>query len=99
MKVSREKDEGDTKELCNCNSTYNDSPPKHQDMPFLRKKCGLMDRKDSRNITLIHTIVNNSVEIFTDSNDVRALFLEAHTQGEKSSLSCMECIFVDPRIK
>lgn len=96
-------DEDDAEELCNCQFTlaYGTKILLHNTkMKLLRgKKYGLLGGNDSGKTTLMRSIANNSVEGFPDSNDVRTVFVEADIQGEQSHLSCIEYVFVDPKIQ
>jgi len=47
----------------------------------------------------MRSIANNQVEGFPDTNEVRTVFVEADIQGEQSHLSCIEYVFVDPKIQ
>jgi len=103
MEVPEEEDEDDAEELCNCKFTlaYGTKILLHNTkMRLLRgKKYGLLGGNDSGKTTLMRAIANNSVEGFPDSNDVRTVFVEADIQGEQSHLSCIEYVFVDPKIQ
>merc|ERR1712127_886796 len=104
MEVIEEDDnEDDAEELCNCLFTlaYGTKILLHNTkMKLLRgKKYGLLGGNDSGKTTLMRAIANNSVEGFPDSNDVRTVFVEADIQGEQSHLSCIEYVFVDPKIQ
>lgn len=96
-------DEDDAEELCNCQFTlaYGTKILLHNTkMKLLRgKKYGLLGGNDSGKTTLMRSIANNSVEGFPDSSDVRTVFVEADIQGEQSHLSCIEYVFVDPKIQ
>mmetsp|Transcript_38984 Transcript_38984/g.93817 ORF Transcript_38984/g.93817 Transcript_38984/m.93817 type:complete len:1040 (-) Transcript_38984:33-3152(-) len=101
--VEEEDEEDDAEELCNCKFTlaYGTKILLHNTkMRLLRgKKYGLLGGNDSGKTTLMRSIANNQVEGFPDSNDVRTVFVEADIQGEQSHLSCIEYIFVDPKIQ
>merc|ERR1712238_618079 len=103
MEIPEEEDEDDAEELCNCKFTlaYGTKILLHNTkMRLLRgKKYGLLGGNDSGKTTLMRSIANNSVEGFPDCNDVRTVFVEADIQGEQSHLSCIEYIFVDPKIQ
>ena len=104
MEVVEEEDEEDgADELCNCQFTlaYGTKILLHNTkMRLLRgKKYGLLGGNDSGKTTLMRSIANNQVEGFPDSNDVRTVFVEADIQGEQSHLSCIEYVFVDPKIQ
>merc|ERR1712127_1073413 len=96
-------DEDDAEELCNCQFTLAYGTKillNNTKMKLLRgKKYGLLGGNDSGKTTLMRAIANNSVEGFPDSNDVRTVFVEADIQGEQSHLSCIEYVFVDPKIQ
>jgi len=101
--VEEEDEEDDAEELCNCLFTlaYGTKILLHNTkMRLLRgKKYGLLGGNDSGKTTLMRSIANNQVEGFPDSNDVRTVFVEADIQGEQSHLSCIEYVFVDPKIQ
>ncbi|KAL7536765.1 hypothetical protein ACHAXR_007377 [Thalassiosira sp. AJA248-18] len=101
--VEEEEEEDGAEELCNCLFTlaYGTKILLHNTkMRLLRgKKYGLLGGNDSGKTTLMRSIANNSVEGFPDSNDVRTVFVEADIQGEQSHLSCIEYVFVDPKIQ
>jgi len=101
--VEEDDEEDDAEELCNCNFTlaYGTKILLHNTkMRLLRgKKYGLLGGNDSGKTTLMRSIANNSVEGFPDSNDVRTVFVEADIQGEQSHLSCIDYIFMDPKIQ
>jgi elongation factor 3 len=101
--VEDEDEEDDAEELCNCQFTlaYGTKILLHNTkMRLLRgKKYGLLGGNDSGKTTLMRSIANNQVEGFPDSNEVRTVFVEADIQGEQSHLSCIEYIFVDPKIQ
>jgi len=104
MVVIEEDDEDDdAEELCNCNFTlaYGTKILLHNTkMKLLRgKKYGLLGGNDSGKTTLMRSIANNQVEGFPDSSEVRTVFVEADIQGEQSHLSCIEYVFVDPKIQ
>merc|ERR1719232_1687194 len=104
MEIPDEEDEeDDAEELCNCQFTlaYGTKILLHNTkMRLLRgKKYGLLGGNDSGKTTLMRSIANNSVEGFPDSNEVRTVFVEADIQGEQSHLSCIEYVFVDPKIQ
>jgi elongation factor 3 len=104
MEIPEEEDEeDDAEELCNCQFTlaYGTKILLHNTkMKLLRgKKYGLLGGNDSGKTTLMRSIANNSVEGFPDSEDVRTVFVEADIQGEQSHLSCIEYVFVDPKIQ
>jgi len=101
--VEEEDEEDDAEELCNCQFTlaYGTKILLHNTkMKLLRgKKYGLLGGNDSGKTTLMRSISNNQVEGFPDCNDVRTVFVEADIQGEQSHLSCIDYIFVDPKIQ
>jgi elongation factor 3 len=104
MEVPEEEDlEDDAEELCNCQFTlaYGTKILLHNTkMRLLRgKKYGLLGGNDSGKTTLMRSIANNQVEGFPDSSEVRTVFVEADIQGEQSHLSCIEYVFVDPKIQ
>jgi elongation factor 3 len=98
-----EDEEDDADELCNCQFTlaYGTKILLHNTkMRLLRgKKYGLLGGNDSGKTTLMRSIANNQVEGFPDSNEVRTVFVEADIQGEQSHLSCIEYVFIDPKIQ
>ena len=101
--VEEDDEEDDAEELCNCQFTlaYGTKILLHNTkMKLLRgKKYGLLGGNDSGKTTLMRSIANGSVEGFPDGNDVRTVFVEADIQGEQSHLSCIEYVFVDPKIQ
>jgi elongation factor 3 len=101
--VEEDDEEDDAEELCNCQFTlaYGTKILLHNTkMRLLRgKKYGLLGGNDSGKTTLMRSIANGSVEGFPDGNDVRTVFVEADIQGEQSHLSCIDYIFVDPKIQ
>merc|ERR1719276_721216 len=103
MEVVEEEDIEDGDELCNCQFTlaYGTKILLHNTkMRLLRgNKYGLLGGNDSGKTTLMRSIANNQVEGFPDSSEVRTVFVEADIQGEQSHLSCIEYVFVDPKIQ
>jgi len=104
MEIPDEDDEeDDAEELCNCQFTlaYGTKILLHNTkMKLLRgKKYGLLGGNDSGKTTLMRSIANGSVEGFPDPAEVRTVFVEADIQGEQSHLSCIDYVFVDPKIK
>jgi len=101
--VEEEDEEDDAEELCNCQFTlaYGTKILLHNTkMRLLRgKKYGLLGGNDSGKTTLMRSIANNQVEGFPDTSLVRTVFVEADIQGEQSHLSCVDYIFVDPKIQ
>jgi elongation factor 3 len=101
--VEEDDDDDDAEELCNCQFTlaYGTKILLHNTkMKLLRgKKYGLLGGNDSGKTTLMRSIANNQVEGFPDSSEVRTVFVEADIQGEQSHLSCIEYVFVDPKIQ
>eukprot|EP00957_Ditylum_brightwellii_P133996 10216833-Ditylum_brightwellii.AAC.1 len=47
----------------------------------------------------MRSIANNQVEGFPDVTEVRTVFVEADIQGEQSHLSCIDYVFIDPKIQ
>jgi len=96
-------DEDDAEELCNCQFTlaYGTKILLHNTKMKLKrgKRYGLLGGNDSGKTTLMRSIANNQVEGFPDVDQVRTVFVEADIQGEQSHLSCVEYIFVDPKIQ
>jgi elongation factor 3 len=104
MEVPDEDDEDDdAEELCNCTFTlaYGTKILLHNTKMKLKrgKRYGLLGPNDCGKTTLMRAIANNQVEGFPDTGDVRTVFVEADIQGEQSHLSCVEYIFVDPKIQ
>lgn len=98
-----EDDEDDAEELCNCTFTlaYGTKILLHNTKMRLKrgKRYGLLGPNDCGKTTLMRAIANNQVEGFPDTSQVRTVFVEADIQGEQSHLSCIEYIFVDPKIQ
>lgn len=96
-------DEDDAEELCNCTFTlaYGTKILLHNTKMKLKrgKRYGLLGPNDCGKTTLMRAIANNQVEGFPDTNEVRTVFVEADIQGEQSHLSCVEYIFIDPKIQ
>jgi len=92
----------DAEELCNCKFTlaYGTKILLHNTEMRLGRghRYGLLGANDSGKTTLMRAIANNQVDGFPDSSTVKTVFVEADIQGEQSHLSCLEYIFVDPRI-
>jgi len=103
MEPVEDEDVEDGDELCNCQFTlaYGTKILLHNTkMRLLRgNKYGLLGGNDSGKTTLMRSIANNQVEGFPDSSEVRTVFVEADIQGEQSHLSCIEYVFVDPKIQ
>lgn len=98
-----EDDEDDAEELCNCQFTlaYGTKILLHNTRMRLKRghNYGLLGGNDSGKSTLMRAIANNQVEGFPDVDQVRTVFVEADIQGEQSHLSCVDYIFVDPKIQ
>merc|ERR1719282_1366427 len=96
-------DDDDAEELCNCQFTlaYGTKILLHNTKLKLKrgKNYGLLGPNDSGKTTLMRAIANNQVEGFPDVDQVRTVFVEADIQGEQSHLSCIEYVFVDPKIR
>lgn len=96
-------DEDDAEELCNCTFTlaYGTKILLHNTkMKLMRgKRYGLLGPNDCGKTTLMRALANNQVEGFPDVDQVRTVFVEADIQGEQSHLSCVEYVFVDPKIQ
>jgi len=96
-------DEDDAEELCNCQFTlaYGTKILLHNTKMKLKrgKRYGLLGGNDSGKTTLMRSIANNQVEGFPDTDQVRTVFVEADIQGEQSHLTCIEYVFVDPKIQ
>jgi len=96
-------DEDDAEELCNCQFTlaYGTKILLHNTKMKLKrgKRYGLLGGNDSGKTTLMRSIANNQVEGFPDTSEVRTVFVEADIQGEQSHLSCIEYVFIDPKIQ
>jgi elongation factor 3 len=96
-------DEDDAEELCNCTFTlaYGTKILLHNTKMKLKRghRYGLLGPNDCGKTTLMRAIANNQVEGFPDTAQVRTLFVEADIQGEQSHLSCVEYVFVDPKIQ
>lgn len=96
-------EEDDAEELCNCTFTlaYGTKILLHNTKMKLKrgKRYGLLGPNDCGKTTLMRAISNNQVEGFPDSSQVRTVFVEADIQGEQSHLTCVEYIFVDPKIQ
>jgi elongation factor 3 len=96
-------DEDDAEELCNCTFTlaYGTKILLHNTKMRLKrgKRYGLLGPNDCGKTTLMRSIANNQVEGFPDTSEVRTVFVEADIQGEQSHLSCVEYIFIDPKIQ
>jgi elongation factor 3 len=104
LDMTEEDDEDDdAEELCNCQFTlaYGTKILLHNTkMKLLRgRRYGLLGGNDSGKTTLMRSIANNQVEGFPDTNEVRTVFVEADIQGEQSHLSCIEYVFIDPKIQ
>ncbi|GAX16349.1 elongation factor 3 [Fistulifera solaris] len=102
--VPEEDDEDDdAEELCNCTFTlaYGTKILLHNTkMKLLRgRRYGLLGTNDCGKTTLMRAIANNQVEGFPDTETVRTVFVEADIQGEQSHLSCVEYVFIDPKIQ
>ena len=102
--VPEEEDEDDdAEELCNCTFTlaYGTKILLHNTKMKLKrgKRYGLLGPNDCGKTTLMRAIANNQVEGFPDVTQVRTVFVEADIQGEQSHLSCVEYVFVDPKIQ
>jgi elongation factor 3 len=98
-----DEDEDDAEELCNCKFTlaYGTKILLHNTKMKLKrgKRYGLLGGNDSGKTTLMRSIAQNQVEGFPDTESVRTVFVEADIQGEQSHLSCIEYVFVDPKIQ
>eukprot|EP00549_Striatella_unipunctata_P000256 CAMPEP_0118684600 /NCGR_PEP_ID=MMETSP0800-20121206/6744_1 /TAXON_ID=210618 ORGANISM="Striatella unipunctata, Strain CCMP2910" /NCGR_SAMPLE_ID=MMETSP0800 /ASSEMBLY_ACC=CAM_ASM_000638 /LENGTH=1039 /DNA_ID=CAMNT_0006581345 /DNA_START=62 /DNA_END=3181 /DNA_ORIENTATION=+ len=98
-----EDEEDDAEELCNCLFTlaYGTKILLHNTKMKLKrgKRYGLLGPNDSGKTTLMRAISNNQVEGFPDVTEVRTVFVEADIQGEQSHLSCVEYVWVDPKIQ
>lgn len=96
-------DEDDAEELCNCTFTlaYGTKILLHNTKMKLKrgKRYGLLGPNDCGKTTLMRSIANNQVEGFPDTSEVRTVFVEADIQGEQSHLSCVDYIFIDPKIQ
>lgn len=96
-------EEDDAEELCNCTFTlaYGTKILLHNTKMKLKrgKRYGLLGPNDCGKTTLMRAIANNQVEGFPDVDQVRTVFVEADIQGEQSHLSCVEYVFVDPKIQ
>mmetsp|Transcript_19208 Transcript_19208/g.28697 ORF Transcript_19208/g.28697 Transcript_19208/m.28697 type:complete len:1038 (-) Transcript_19208:524-3637(-) len=96
-------DEDDAEELCNCQFTlaYGTKILLHNTKMKLKrgKRYGLLGGNDSGKTTLMRSIANNQVEGFPDVTEVRTVFVEADIQGEQSHLSCIDYVFIDPKIQ
>eukprot|EP00542_Grammatophora_oceanica_P021342 CAMPEP_0194038644 /NCGR_PEP_ID=MMETSP0009_2-20130614/10862_1 /TAXON_ID=210454 /ORGANISM="Grammatophora oceanica, Strain CCMP 410" /LENGTH=1038 /DNA_ID=CAMNT_0038681219 /DNA_START=42 /DNA_END=3158 /DNA_ORIENTATION=+ len=96
-------DDDDAEELCNCQFTlaYGTKILLHNTKMKLKRghRYGLLGANDSGKTTLMRSIANNQVEGFPDVTEVRTVFVEADIQGEQSHLSCVEYVFVDPKIQ
>ena len=96
-------DDDDAEELCNCKFTlaYGTKILLHNTKMKLKrgKRYGLLGGNDSGKTTLMRSIANNQVEGFPDTTEVRTVFVEADIQGEQSHLSCIEYVFIDPKIQ
>jgi len=96
-------DEDDAEELCNCQFTlaYGTKILLHNTKMKLKrgKRYGLLGGNDSGKTTLMRSIANNQVEGFPDTSQVRTVFVEADIQGEQSHLTCIEYVFIDPKIQ
>jgi len=104
MEIPEEEDEDDdAEELCNCLFTlaYGTKILLHNTKMKLKRglNYGLLGGNDSGKSTLMRAIANNQVEGFPDTSEVRTVFVEADIQGEQSHLSCIEYVFVDPKIQ
>lgn len=98
-----DEDEDDAEELCNCQFTlaYGTKILLHNTKMRLKrgKRYGLLGPNDCGKTTLMRAIANNQVEGFPDVDQVRTVFVEADIQGEQSHLSCVEYVFIDPKIQ
>jgi len=96
-------EEDDAEELCNCTFTlaYGTKILLHNTKMKLKrgKRYGLLGPNDCGKTTLMRAIANNQVEGFPDTDQVRTVFVEADIQGEQSHLSCVEYVFIDPKIQ
>mmetsp|Transcript_11588 Transcript_11588/g.14380 ORF Transcript_11588/g.14380 Transcript_11588/m.14380 type:complete len:1038 (+) Transcript_11588:101-3214(+) len=104
MDVPEEEDEDDdAEELCNCQFTlaYGTKILLHNTKMKLKrgKRYGLLGGNDSGKTTLMRSIANNQVEGFPDTSEVRTVFVESDIQGEQSHLSCVDYVFMDPKIQ
>jgi len=104
LEIPEEEDEDDdAEELCNCQFTlaYGTKILLHNTRMKLKrgKNYGLLGGNDSGKSTLMRSIANNQVEGFPDTGQVKTVFVEADIQGEQSHLSCVDYIFVDPKIQ
>jgi len=104
IEIPEEDDEDDdAEELCNCTFTlaYGTKILLHNTKMKLKrgKRYGLLGPNDCGKTTLMRSIANNQVEGFPDVTEVRTVFVEADIQGEQSHLSCVEYVFVDPKIE
>ncbi len=101
--TDEDEEDDDAEELCNCQFTlaYGTKILLHNTkMKLLRgRRYGLLGGNDSGKTTLMRSIANNQVEGFPDTNEVRTVFVEADIQGEQSHLSCIDYVFVDPKIQ
>jgi elongation factor 3 len=104
MEIPEDDDEeDDAEELCNCTFTlaYGTKILLHNTKMKLKrgKRYGLLGPNDCGKTTLMRSIANNQVEGFPDTSEVRTVFVEADIQGEQSHLSCVEYVFIDPKIQ